>query len=197
MATKNPSLDALLAQLDEQLDALKKRRAELLKKSRISRLQQRKKERSLETRKKLVAGSVLVACAPSLKGRDLLQRYLTSNLSELDLRELFSDHVDLLALPQLDAKTSTRRLIVLGSLWLDLIDFEEDDPQRTPQIGKLPWALVRHHFEQHVTRRDQRALFGFPPLSARTPSEDTPQPLSLDLSKPLTWLLGLPFQRDP
>lgn len=196
MATKKASLDGLLAHLDEQLDALKKRRAALLKKLRISQLQQRKKERSLEARKKLVAGSVLVACAPSLKGRELLQRYLTSNLSELDLRELFAGHVDLLDLPPLDAKTSTRRLIVLGALWLDLIDFEEDDPQRTPQIGTIPWALVRHHFELHLTRRDQRALFGLPPRSSHH-SEQTPQPPSLDLSQPLTWLLGLPFTRDP
>jgi hypothetical protein len=196
MATKKPSLNDLLAQLDEQLDALKKRRAELLKKIRISHIQQRKKERTEETRKKLVAGSVLVACAPSLKGRDLLQRYLTSNLSELDLQELFSGRVELLELPQLNAKTSTRRLIVLGALWLDLIDFEEDDLQRTPQIGKLPWVLVRHHFEEHVTRRDQRALFDLPPLS-KDAAQTSDAPPSIDLSRPLTWLLGLPLKRDP
>lgn len=196
MATKKASLNDLLAQLDEQLDALKKRRAALLKKIRISHLQQRKKERAEETRKKLVAGSVLVACAPSLKGRDLLQRYLTSNLSELDLQELFAGHVDLLSLPPLDDKTSKRRLIVLGALWLDLIDFEEDDPQRTPQIGSIPWGLVCHHFELHLTRRDQRALFGLPPRSKET-AQTSDAPPSLDLSRPLTWLLGLPFKSDP
>ncbi len=195
MAPKKPSLDELLEQVDEQLATLKKRRAELLKKLRISHLQQRKKERSVETRKKLVAGSVLVACATSINSLDLLHRHLRKNVGDEELRTLFGGSLDLLNLPPLDHKTSTRRLIVLGALFLDLIE-DDADELRTPQIGKLPWSIMRPHFERHITRRDQRALFGLPPLS-----KDAPQigdaPTSLDLSRPLTWLLGLPLKRDP
>jgi len=195
MAPKKPSLDELLEQVDEQLATLKKRRAELLKKIRISRLQLRKKERTEETRKKLVAGSVLVACATSINSLDLLHRHLRKNVSEEDTRTLFGGNLDLLNLLPLDPKTSTRRLIVLGALFLDLIE-DDSDELRTPQIGKLPWSILRPHFERHITRRDQRALFGLPPLSKGT-AQISDAPSSLDLSRPLTWLLGLPFKSDP
>lgn len=195
MAPKKPSLDELLEQVDEQLATLKKRRAELLKKIRISRLQLRKKERSVETRKKLVAGSVLVACATSINSLDLLHRYLRKNVSEEDTRALFGGNLDLLNLPPLDPKTSTRRFIVLGALFLDLIE-DDSDELRTPQIGKLPWSVIRHHFERYITRRDQRALFGLPPLSKNAAQTSDSLP-SLDLSRPLTWLLGLPLKNKP
>lgn len=198
MASKQLDEEQLHTQLfalDQRLDLLKKQRAELLKKLRISRLQQRKKERTMETRKKLVAGSVLVACAPSTSTLDLLHRHLKRNVSEEDTSTLFGGNLDLLHLPPLDPKTSTRRLIVLGALFMDLIE-DDGDGERTSQLGKLPWSMIRHHFERHITRRDQRALFGLHPLSKDTPTTSDSPP-SIDLYKPLTWLLDLPLKRDP
>lgn len=198
MASKQLDEEQLHAQLfalDQRLDLLKKQRAELLKKIQISRLQLRKKERTMETRKKLVAGSVLVACAPSTSTIDLLHRHLRRHMSEEDTRTLFGGNLDLLNLPPLDQKTSTRRLIVLGALFMDLIE-DDGDGERTSQLGKLPWSMIRHHFERHITRRDQRALFGLPPLS-KDALQLGDAPPSLDISRPLTWLLSLPLKRDP
>jgi hypothetical protein len=185
MASKKPSLNDLLAQLDDQLATLKKRRAEVVKKIRISQLQANKKSRALETRKKLLAGTVLVACSPSMSVR-MIHRHLEDTLSSEDKSALFGLPIDLRNLPDLDPKATTRRLIILGAVFLDLIDFNTD-MEKTAPMNRLSWALVWPHFDAHLTRKDHRALFDLPPLSSAAKKAGVELD-PLDLERPLTWL---------
>lgn len=59
----------------------------------------------------------------------------------------------------LDKKQERRRWIIVGALFLDLIDFEESG-----QSGKILWLEVRPFFNWALKRNDHRYLYGLKKL---------------------------------
>jgi hypothetical protein len=119
--------------------------------------------RSKMTQAKLLAGELLMGLwEERLEGKEELRGYINERVTKQAERDLFGEDFwkDGGKWKVLDKKQERRRWIIVGALFLDLIDFEE-----TTAAGKAPWLEVRPFFNWALKRNDHRILYGLKKLS--------------------------------
>lgn len=151
-------LDQELHQVREQITKLKAREKELVGKLKDEESKQGALTRSKVTQAKLLAGALLMGLwEERLEGKEELRRHINERVTKQAERDLFGDDFwkEGGKWKVLDKKQERRRWIIVGALFLDLIDFEDRG-----EGGKILWLEVQPFFETVLHRKDHRALFG-------------------------------------
>lgn len=151
-------LEQELHKVREQITQFKAREKELVSKLRDEESKQGALTRSKVTQAKLLAGVVLMGLwEERLKGKEELRRHINERVTKQAERDLFGEDFwkEGGTWKVLDKKQERRRWIIVGALFLDLINFEEGR-----KSGKILWSEVQPLFENILERRDHRALFG-------------------------------------
>lgn len=150
-------LEQNLEQVREKITQLKAREKELLVKLKQEELKQGALTRSKMTQAKLLAGELLMGLwEERLEGKEELRRHINERVTKQAERELFGDDFwkERGIWKVLDKKQERRRWIIVGALFLDLIDFEGSN-----ETGKISWSKVRPFFNWALTRSDHRELY--------------------------------------
>lgn len=158
-------LEQELHQVREQITHLKAREKELVSKLRDEESKQGALTRSKVTQAKLLAGALLMGLwEERLEGKEELRRHINERVTKQAERDLFGEDFwkEGGRWKVLDKKQERRRWIIVGALFLDLIDFED-----TAAVGKTPWSEVRSFFNWSLERSDHRKLYGFEKLPTK------------------------------
>jgi hypothetical protein len=159
-------LEQNLEQVREKITQLKAREKELVVKLKQEELKQGALTRSKMTQAKLLAGAVLIALWDErLEGKEQLRGHINECVTKQAERALFGEDFwkEEGKWKELDTKQERRRLIIVGALFLKLIDFEEQG-----EAKKIAWSVVRPFFNWLIERNDHRILYGLNKLP-RTP----------------------------
>jgi hypothetical protein len=155
-------LEQNLEQVREKITQLKAREQELVVKLKQEELKQGALTRSKMTQAKLLAGELLMGLwGERLEGKEELRRHINERVTKQAERDLFGDDFwkEGGMWKVLDKKQERRRWIIVGALFLDLIDFEE-----SAYSEKTPWSKVRSFFNWALERNDHRVLYGLKKL---------------------------------
>lgn len=152
-------LEQELHQVRDQIAQLKAREKELASKLKVEESKQGALTRSKVTQAKLLAGALLMGLwEERLEGKEELRRHINERVTKQAERDLFGEDFwqEGGKWKVLGKKEERRRWIIVGALFLDLINFEN-----TFELGKTPWLEVRPFFNWVLERNDHRRLYGF------------------------------------
>lgn len=158
-------LEQDLEQVREKITQLKVREKELVVKLKQEELKQGALTRSKMTQAKLLAGALLMALwEERLEGKEELRRHINERVIKQAERDLFGADFwkEGGRWKVLDKKQERRRWIIVGALFLDLIDFKE-----VGQVKKMKWSDLRPFFNCALERNDHRALYGLKELPSQ------------------------------
>jgi hypothetical protein len=156
-------LEQNLEQVREKIAQLKAHEKELVVKLKQEELKQGALTRSKMTQAKLLAGELLMGLwEERLEGKEELRRHINERVTKPAERDLFGEGFwnEGGKWKVLDKKQERRRWIIVGALFLDLIDFDNIE-----NIYKLNWENVRPFFNWALYRNDHRILYGLKKLS--------------------------------
>lgn len=182
-------LEQNLEQVREKIAELKTREKELVVKLKQEELKQGALTRSKMTQAKLLAGELLMGLwGERLEGKEELRRHINERVTKLAERDLFGDDFwkEGGMWKDLDKKQERRRWIIVGALFLGLINFEggttllstvkqdknlfnnnlkhilkiKSYHHRSKEVSKIDWLEVRPFFNWALQRKDHRILFG-------------------------------------
>lgn len=106
----------------------------------------------------MLAGMVLMKLWDErLEGKEAFRRHISECVIKQADRDLFGDEfwTEGGMWKVLDKKQERRRWIILGAIFLEQVDFEENGER-----DKVSWSKMRPFFDVSLERSDHRALFG-------------------------------------
>lgn len=158
-------LEQNLEQVREKIAQLKTREKELVVKLKQEELKQGALTRSKMTQAKLLAGELLMGLwEERLEGKEELRRHINEHVIKQAERDLFGEDFwkDGGKWKVLDKKHERRRWIIVGALFLELINFEDRSVK-----SKIPWLIVSPFFNWALNRNDHRNLYKLKNLPKR------------------------------